>query len=70
MTDEEFWGRPMEPGPVKDDPLALLSQARVVKDALNLLFKESTVLEEAQALHDLIENARATTLARLARLLK
>lgn len=73
MTEEDFWGRPFTPGPVRVDPDADAARAKVVREALLDLAYERT--HPAISCHDrnAAENMAGcsdATLAKLGRMLK
>lgn len=74
-TEDEFWGRPLAPSPVKVDPNKETERARVVREALKHLATDPALSEELprddrficlRMSHKLTDK----TLAHLGRLLK
>jgi hypothetical protein len=74
-TEAEFWGRPMEPGTVRDEPTARATRARVVREALRHLATDPTCCKELphadrEAAWRLATVGADETLEKLGRLLK
>lgn len=72
MTEDQFWGRPFEPGPVKVDHDAAAVRAKVVREALLIISQdlEAAGHQYRATAFDCAAAAQDDVLAKLGRLLR
>ncbi len=74
-SEAEFWGRPFEPGPVRVDPDAIATRARIVREALRHIATDpdccaTLPLLDRSLAWDMANHASDDTLVKLRGLLK